>query len=123
MNTKKKRNPLLILGLSAMALGACHNIQYKNPGARAGNKHSVKQSFFLWGIAGGDEIDLQALCPAGVAEISSQESFVDALIGGLTAGLYTPRSVEVTCQSGVAYRVEEDSEGNVQVATNPAESK
>lgn len=122
MTTTKPQKLILILGLSAMTLGACHNIQYKNPSAQPGQQHSVKQSFFLWGLAGGEEINLKALCPAGVAEISSQTSIVDSLLGAFTGGLYSPRSVDITCQSGTAYRVEDDGEGTMQVAALPSTS-
>lgn len=109
----KAKQALLVLGLSAASLSACstYQMKYKNPTAQHGVKHTVKQNFFLWGHVGGSSIDLKQLCPTGVAEIASESSFVDGLLFGLTIGLYSPLSVEVHCESGTAYRVDDTNDG------------
>jgi hypothetical protein len=117
MNKQKKLSTILTIGLAAGALSGCtaYQMKYKNPGAQPGEKHTVKQSFFLWGLFGGDEVDIARLCPQGVAEISSSESFGDQLFFAFTGGLYSPRSVELHCQSGTAYRIDKGEDDAVSV--------
>jgi hypothetical protein len=94
---------LMIMLTVALTTSACatHNIHYKNPTvAQAGETKSAKQSFFLWGLVGGKEIDLQQLCPSGVAGIDSKSSGGDAVMTWLTGGLYSPMSVDVHCAGG-----------------------
>lgn len=91
----------LVLATSACAT---HKINYSNPRVSAsGQVHEKKQSFFLWGLVGGDEVDLQNTCPNGVARIASQSSAVDGILTVITGGLYSPMSVKVQCAAdGVA---------------------
>ena len=87
----------------ALATSACasHHIHYKNPQAtQVAETKSAKQSFFLWGLVGGKEVDLQQMCPSGVAGIDSRTSGVDSIMAALTAGIYSPMSVEVHCAAG-----------------------
>ena len=84
--------------VSIMCATSCFRTTYKNPSlTRSGDVHSKKQHFFLFGLAGGRDVDLNATCPAGVAEVRSKFSFVDGLLAVLTLDLYAPRSVEVEC--------------------------
>lgn len=88
----------------ALATSACasHKIHYKNPTVpAAGETKSAKQSFFLWGLVGGSEVNLQQMCPAGVAAIESKNTFGDRFLTILTAGLYSPMSVDVQCGGSV----------------------
>ncbi|MDQ3369891.1 MAG: Bor family protein, partial [Myxococcota bacterium] len=62
--------------------------------------HTAKQSFFLWGLIGGAEVDLVKLCPTGVAGIQSRSSGVDSILHYVTGGLYSPMSVDVQCAGG-----------------------
>jgi Bor protein len=94
---------LSIMLAVALATTACatHKIHYKNPTvATSGQTKSAKQSFFLWGLVGGKEIDLQQMCPNGVAGIDSKSSGVDSILTYLTGGLYSPMSVDVHCAGG-----------------------
>lgn len=112
--TKRTTRSAILLALGATSLLACttYQMKYKDPSAQRGAKHEVKQKFFLWGHVGGDEVDLARLCPQGVAEITSESSFVDGMLFGLTGGLYAPRTVEVYCQNGTAaYRIDKTEEG------------
>lgn len=89
----------LALG-AALALSACatHRINYSNPAAAPGGAaKEYKQSFFLWGLAGGNEVNLGSECPDGVAKITSMSSAGDSILHWLTGGLYSPMSVQVQC--------------------------
>ena len=92
---------LLSLALATSAGCASHHIHYKNPTASSsGETKSAKQSFFLWGLVGGKEVDLQQMCPNGVAGIDSRSSGGDAIMTALTGGIYSPMSVDVHCAGG-----------------------
>lgn len=90
------------LGLALAATGcATHTINYKNPTAQGGGAtQSAKQSFFLWGLVGGSDVDLNRMCPTGVSQIQSKRSFGDGFLTVLTGGLYSPMSVNVDCAAG-----------------------
>jgi len=94
---------LMIMLTVALATSACatHTIRYKNPTvASGGNTKSAKQTFFLWGLVGGSEVDLQQMCPNGVAAIEDKASVGDGILTAITGGIYSPRSVEVHCGGG-----------------------
>ena len=114
---KRTLSTIVITSAVAASFGACtsYQMKYKDPSAQRGTKHEVKQTFFLYGLVGGSDVDLKSLCPAGVAEISSEHSVVDGLAFWLTAGLYAPTSVNVHCKSGQAYRIDK-TEDSVEVA-------
>lgn len=87
----------------ALAVPACatHQIHYSNPAVTAsGAPHAERQSFYLWGLIGGEPVDLAKVCPGGVAAIDSKSAFSDQLFSILTGGLYSPMSVEVQCGGG-----------------------
>jgi hypothetical protein len=87
----------------SLALSACatHKINYTNPSVTAGGQtHSARQSFYLWGLVGGNQVDLAKLCPTGVASIESKTGVGDQIFTMLTGGLYSPMSVDVQCASG-----------------------
>jgi hypothetical protein len=96
------KTAMILLSLALATSGcASHHIHYKNPtAATSGETKSAKQSFFLWGLVGGKEVDLQQMCPSGVAGIDSRSSGGDAILTALTAGIYSPMSVDVHCAGG-----------------------
>lgn len=98
----KLKMAVVALGLAIAATGcATHTINYKNPTAQSGGAtQSAKQSFFLWGLVGGAEVDLVRMCPTGVAQIQSKTSFGDQLFTFFTGGIYSPMSVNVQCATG-----------------------
>jgi hypothetical protein len=97
---------LAALAMTVALSSACatHAIKYSNPKAAAasGTVHEVNQAFFLWGLAGGDEIDLDRMCPAGVRRIESRHSAGDQFLSLITVGIYSPMSVDVECTGGAA---------------------
>jgi hypothetical protein len=102
----------MIMGaLVAMALSACssHAIKYSTGKPAGGPVHQETEAFFLWGLAGGNDIDLEQLCPTGVASIESRKGAGDAIMTWLTGGLYSPMSVEVQCASGSAHLIDLES--------------
>ena len=54
-------------------------------------------SSFIFGLVPPKTVSTQAKCTSGVARVETQHSFLNALVGGITFGIYTPISIKVTC--------------------------
>jgi hypothetical protein len=94
---------LLLAGL--VPLAACMKVTHVtglNPGDVAQRQ---KSHGFIWGLVGGDPVELKALCPSGVAMFRSYESAGDGLVALLTLGIYTPMTAEVRCAGGQAFHL------------------
>lgn len=57
---------------------------------------------YLWGLVAAPEINVASQCPRGIAKVDTEMSFVNGLAALVTLGIYTPRTVTVTCASGSA---------------------
>ncbi len=116
------RTSLTGLLLATLLLSGCHTISYRGRGSPSGVEQEQWNNYFLWGLApGSNDIDLQKLCPSGPARWKSQQSFVQGLIGVVTLGIYSPRSVHVECASGNAFLVPGERDGAIAFA--PADSR
>ncbi|MEX1670015.1 Bor family protein [Zhongshania guokunii] len=85
----------------ALSLGACSTVTI-NPSssAKLSSEPSYQQrkNFFFWGLAGEHRVDVTAVCAQqNVAQMQSQQTFVDGLLGAVTLGIYAPHSVKVWC--------------------------
>lgn len=47
-----------------------------------------------------EQLDVEALCPSGNAEIHQRKSFANGLVDALTSFIYTPTTVTVRCAGG-----------------------
>ena len=55
--------------------------------------------FFFWGLAPAEnEVAVDEICGSEPRQMQAQTTFVDGLIGGLTLGIYAPRTVKVWCE-------------------------
>jgi hypothetical protein len=54
-------------------------------------------SSWIYGLIPPNAIETATKCPHGVARVETQHSFVNELVGMLTAGIYTPMTITVTC--------------------------
>jgi hypothetical protein len=52
---------------------------------------------WVYGLVPPSTVETQQKCPNGVAKVSTQLSFANMLVGALTAGIYTPMEIIVTC--------------------------
>jgi Bor protein len=55
---------------------------------------------FVYGLVPPPEVDGAAECPNGVAIVETELSFVNALVGAITFGIFTPMHIKVTCAAG-----------------------
>lgn len=99
----------LVASLAALtALGGCYVNNITTGLPPGGGKHTEQVAFFLWGLAGDATFDVAQLCPQGVSKIHEEADAGDVVVGCITCGLYSPRTVTITCAGGGAWLMQED---------------
>ena len=88
--------------LCAIALGGCYRATFiRDPQVVRGVEHDQWNHFFIFGLVGETDLDVRQFCPDGrVAEVQTQANFLNGLVSIVTIGIYTPRTVYVTCAGG-----------------------
>lgn len=69
----------------------------KEPGSKVVKKKWV--SSYVFGLVGG-KVDVSGECSNGIASAERKVSIVNGIVAGVTANLYLPQTVTVTCASG-----------------------
>ncbi len=52
---------------------------------------------WIYGAVSPPTVEVASTCPNGVAQVHTYHSFLNLLVGGLTFGIYTPITINVTC--------------------------
>jgi hypothetical protein len=52
---------------------------------------------WIYGLVPPSAVETMEQCPAGVAQVDTQLSFLNQLVNFLTIGIYTPMEIVVTC--------------------------
>jgi len=58
------------------------------------------ENFWLGGLIGHTQVDVEQVCPSGDATIVAKQTFLNGLVAGLTGGIYTPTTLEIRCRDG-----------------------
>ena len=94
------RRSVLIAVLSAMFFlfaSGCYHVRVVTVNMPPSDVHQVWMHGFLYGLVG-SEISSESVCGnRPVAAVDTYMSFLNFLVGGLTMGIYTPRTVRITC--------------------------
>lgn len=85
--------------LAVLATG-CYRVTYVAPHVMPGAVHDESPSFFFWGLVGEAHYDLSSFCPGQVARVRTGMNVLDGLLTLITLGIYSPRTVSVTCALG-----------------------
>jgi hypothetical protein len=89
---------------AAALLTACATVTVRPEGGpKTSDKpdYQASKNYFFWGLAGEHTIDVQAACAGrDVEQFQSQSTFVNGLLGGLTLGIYAPKTAKVWCIYG-----------------------
>ena len=95
------RRRWLSLAFVAVSASACFH-QVVNTGRPAGSTQIDLPwvQGWLWGLVSPQPIETRAQCPSGVATVTTEMSFMNGLVSGLTLGIYTPQHVTIVCSSG-----------------------
>jgi hypothetical protein len=93
---------LLTIGMLVATLGCYHQVVQTglSPGSKVVDKPLV--ATWVFGLVPAQELDMRAECPGGVAIVTTEQSFMNGLLGVVTLGIYTPVHVMVTCAGGTA---------------------
>jgi hypothetical protein len=67
-------------------------------------------SCWIYGLIPPSTVETAAKCPHGVAKVETQLSFVNSLVGMITAGIYTPMTITVTCAESAKMGANDGSE-------------
>jgi hypothetical protein len=106
----KRVTPFLLL--AAIALSGCYHATVVT--GLEPSLNVIERDFassWVYGLVPPKTVETMAECPDGVARVETQLSFVNQLVSFLTAGIYTPMTIVVTCaaegQASVDVRVRE----------------
>ncbi len=94
---RMRRASRLLLAVALLALTpACHHVAYQTRLPGGGRVQKKQLDYWFWGLRGKHDVDLDELCPEGVASFRTEDSWF-GLIDFATLGIYTPRTLIVEC--------------------------
>jgi hypothetical protein len=69
--------------------------------------YQKSQAFWLGGEFQNGDVDAEKICQdRGVYKIESVQSFGDTLLGTITVGFYTPRTIKIYCNKNAEYHID-----------------
>lgn len=87
---------------AAVLLGGCYRVTYKTNLPGGGTKHERWLNYYVLGVVGKYEYDLDELCPNGVSTWYTEAAGF-GIFDTLTLGIWSPRVLKVECtNAGVA---------------------
>ena len=94
-----------LLGIALCVLGtACSTVTIRDQGMQKLSSEPTwekSEPFFFWGLAGTANVNVEDICNhRNPAQLQTQRTFVDSLLGIITLGIYSPRSAKVWCEGG-----------------------
>ncbi len=83
---------------AVVALSGCYHATIET-GLPPGNQTLEKPwaSGWVFGLVPPSTVETASRCPNGVARVETKLSFLNQLVGLITAGIYTPMAIRVTC--------------------------
>lgn len=85
----------------AIALAGCSTVTVNPAGTQkiaSQPTYEEVKPFYMWGLVGEHTVDVTVVCgDKQVQQMQTQQTFVDGLLGGLTLGIYAPRTAKVWC--------------------------
>ena len=93
---------LAALSLAAIVLTGCYHATINT--GRTPSTQVVEKAWasgWIYGLVPPSTVETAQKCPNGVATVETQLSFANQLVNFLTAGIYSPMAIRITCaQSG-----------------------
>ena len=89
-----RQQPGLVL---AALLSGCWVHEFQTGRPRGGAVHDEGAFFALWGLVPNRDFDLDVYCPEGAAYFKNEQTFLDGLLGTVTLGILTHRTVTIEC--------------------------
>jgi len=99
------RPRVLALVLLASLPTGCYKVTVNTGAPQAPMQIDIPwQMSYAAGLIPPPEVDTQAECPQGVAQVQTQRSFLNSLATGVTSIIISPMHVTVICASGPVSR-------------------
>jgi hypothetical protein len=87
--------------LVLLSIAGCSTVTIKPEGSNKLSSqptYEESKSFYFFGLSGEHRIDVAKVCgDKKVAQMQTQQTFVDGLLGVVTLGIYAPHSVKIWC--------------------------
>lgn len=95
------RRSIVVL-LTALVASGCYHVNVSTGIAPGGTQVQEKWApSWIVGLVSPDPVDARAQCGnSGVARVESRISFLNGLVSVLTANIFTPMEITVTCGQG-----------------------
>ena len=93
------KNIFVVLVVTILISGCATQTFTLNGGSAVEPDVEKMQAFFIDGLGQQKEINAVAVCGGAdkVAKVESKLKFIDGFLGGISFGIYTPRTAKVYC--------------------------
>ena len=89
------------MALVMVALSGCYHATIETGLAPSPETVEVPwAASWIIGLVPPKTVETAQQCPNGVAVVETKQSFLNGLVGALTAGIFTPIHITVTCAAG-----------------------
>lgn len=93
------RSMILMLPLLLVACYKTPLVNFSGGQGSPGQVVKVWNSSLILGLVPLSEVDVRAACgDKGVWSVTTQMSFVNLLLNGITGGIYSPTTAKITCR-------------------------
>ena len=85
---------LVVIGV----VSGCYNARIET--GLTPSQQVIKEAWapsWIYGAVSPPTVEAASACPNGVAQVHTYHSFLNLLVGGLTFGIFTPMTINVTC--------------------------
>lgn len=84
--------------LTAFIVSGCYNAKVVTGETASSEVYQEKwAASWIGGLVPPEVVNVEKECSNGVAIVETKHSFLNLLVGGLTAGIFTPMQITVTC--------------------------
>lgn len=84
--------------LTFILFTSCSTVEINLGGRPDRRAITETKPFYILGIVGSHQLIMKDYCKTGVSKIKEQTTFIDALLTGVTFGVYAPRTVNIYCR-------------------------
>lgn len=95
---------LLLTALVALASGCYRQVVNTGKAPSTTTINKAWTATWAWGLVPAQAIDVTQQCAGGIATVTTQLTVPNWFAQAITFGIYSPRSVTVTCAQGTAMR-------------------
>lgn len=96
------KNTMIIMVLSLLFSACAHQVIYLEGDLTGPPSHEETQSFFIMGVGQQTIVNASEVCGRSrkkLSRVEVRQTMSDALLSVVTLGIYTPRTVQVSCQA------------------------